>query len=173
MLLFLLLALVAHVHADVNVSVNFINTIIPQDNQIFTVCEAVNELYGGNATSCFDYNQTVNMITQNLRLNIQTVTVSGVSSLSINPPNDLNYINSYLYNASFFTFPTQGRATNVYEYRDLKWVAYVVSIVGVLGLMLVLMMFATEYGIAQCYRRKNYADIDQRRRIVPNDPQIE
>ncbi len=141
-----------------DIALSFINTIIPENVEL--VCEAVNLRYNGNISTCYDVNQTVYSITNNLRLNVQTV-VLDQENVVIDSVPDLRFINEYLFNNSFFVFPEVARATKIYKPVNLKAEAYAASIVGVLGLMSVFLVFTEDCAI--CFRKKRQVYFNESR----------
>ena len=159
MLLLILLLAVSCVHG-VLVSVDFTNTIIPRGNDVDLVCEAVNIRYGGNVSTCYDRNQTELSTTMNLRLNIQTVDLANKTDVLINVGTDLDFINQYLFDNGFFDFPDKSRASNVYVFEQQLVVAYLVSILGILTLLVLLLLTTQDLHCGK--KRPKYADEESR-----------
>lgn len=158
MLLFLLLSLISIVLAepDAVVQLEFVNTVIPRGDNIFAVCEGLNLLYEGNVTACFDQNQTQNMRTHGLRLLIQSATITGKKTVVVDPIGNLEYMNTYLFNRSFFDFPEEAKATNIYVPVDLKLDAFLASSLGVTAVALVITMLVGELPCRCCKKNTTF-----------------
>lgn len=136
----------------IEVSVNFVDTAIPSQDKSYLVCEALNTLYSGNVTTCFDDDPFDKMNTQLLHINIQTVDVNA-SSVTINQAADVAFINSYLKNNSYFLYPDISSVSIVYLPVDQKLYAYLIVSTYVLGGMLLLLLLVIELPI--CCRNQH------------------
>lgn len=144
MLLFiftLLLVLLQNAHSQVSVSVDFENTVVPNEQKKRMVCEAVHSVYSQNVSKCLEVEPM--QYTFELYLRTETVLLSELSPGDIEITQSIiNQTNSYLLERDFFDFPETGRINLMFFPVDLKWVVYV-SISIVMLVLTIFLLYAT------------------------------